>query len=246
MKNKIPQLMLLLIVPVLFLTACGQEGYKLISGSSNSSAALSLDCGDLCGTTAQSWSKVDLAGSVSGGPYDQTQLLSVNPADKTLRLRFRLPFALSGGEFRIEIPEIPGAFLSISESNTTLRQSTILVEIPLKYIIRGVQVGGEPKKLPNGNALPGIPGGELPELMVKIQRENLTFYVYLGVNAVGVFMPTPGFDPYFNLSFPIRSANERKVLGYLSTVAEKGTSSGGFFVSVVVPDDFARVIDDLL
>ena len=102
--------------------------------------------------------------------------------------------------------------------------------------------------MPNGDPLPAVPGGELPHLAVQ-NTSKVNFYAYGNVKYFALFVPTPGLNPFVNLTFPINNAAGTKTLGYLATVAQKVTGSttfdGGFYLAMVFPPELAAILDDL-
>jgi hypothetical protein len=107
------------------------------------------------------------------------------------------------------------------------------------------QVGLDPTTLPNGQPLPFTPGGEPPQVSFLVPNINRVVRVYLGVNVVGVFVESP-VDPMINLTFPIRNKAKTETIGYFSTVRRVTPFNGGFFVSLVMPNTIAGLLDDYL
>jgi hypothetical protein len=101
------------------------------------------------------------------------------------------------------------------------------------------------KRLPNGDPLPGVPGGELPSIGLELDQTDFFGNLYFGIETFAIFVPTPGFDPLLKLTFPIKNKSNRKTIGYISAVPEKAAFDGGFFLSLRVPDELARLIDGI-
>ena len=198
----------------------------------------------LCSTTPPAtpdnpWDQVDLNGSVSAGIFGSHQVIDIDQVNNLLLISVPLPVNPFGG-FSYDIPQLPGVEIALEQSGGS---DALVFKIPLKYIVRDAQLT-DVSKLPNGNPLPGVPGGELPRLGLKIFNSDV--YLYLGKGAVAVFVPTPQFNPYLNLTFPIKNKSQRKIIGYFASVAEQGVSPGGFFLSVVLPDEIQRIIDNII
>ncbi|MEK7356360.1 MAG: hypothetical protein AAB250_07915, partial [Bdellovibrionota bacterium] len=91
-----------------------------------------------------------------------------------------------------------------------------------------------------------VPDGELPSTAVQLTRTNTKATIYLAPSMVGVFVNS-SFNPYIDLTLPIRNEARTKTWGYFSTISEKnGAGSGGFFIAIKLPDDIARILEDIL
>ena len=241
--------MLMMGSVVLGLTACapGFKSANECSGSSCSQIAAGQP-GEGGSSTPQpqqpGWESVSMDGSINGGRFDRTQVVSIDRATKSLVVR--LPF-IPGVQVGIEAPlpirELPGASIGVELSPDGT--SHIVLRLPLERVLRGVDF--LPKgRLPNGDRLPAIPEGELPSLGLSFNRNpDLRGALYLSPTVVGLFINTK-FDPYIRLTLPIRDQARTKTYGYFTTIPAKAGSDGGFFLSVALPPELARSIDDLL
>lgn len=188
---------------------------------------------------------VDLTGKIQGGMYNNSVAMELDKQNHALILYLPVGTNMFIGNVSGSIPELPGAsFKTVKRQNGT---SVVALSIPIKYLIRGIDFL-DPAKLPNGDPLPEIPGGELPSLAIKLgDKENVNLYLYVGVSVVAVYVSSP-FNPYMDLTFPVTNKDETKVVGYFSTVSEKtkdGTKYlGGFFLSTIMPDEISRILDD--
>lgn len=191
------------------------------------------------------WDGITMDGSISGGRFDKTKTVEIDTKQKILVLR--LPF-IPGIQIGLQIPtnikEIPGATIGI-EPNDDGSSSSLVLRIPLEKVLRGVD--SLPKgRLPNGDRLPAIPDGELPSLGLSFNNQkDLRGALYLSPTVVGLFINTK-FDPYISLTLPIRDEARTQTFGYFTSVPAKPGYDGGFFLSIKLPDDLARAIDDLL
>ncbi|OQW48413.1 MAG: hypothetical protein A4S09_04340 [Proteobacteria bacterium SG_bin7] len=173
------------------------------------------------------------------------KLIGLNKADKAIVLT--IPFADNIlPELEVEIPQLPGAKL-VSRLNAE-QKTEIQFSVPIKYVLHGGDVG-DPERLPNGDPLPQIPGGELPAFEISIPIKNVTLHAYLGAEVLGIYVEVP-FDPYIKLTLPIKTnkkdGSAERTLGYLTSIPVKKPYRGGFFLSLKVPDDLARALDELL
>ena len=198
-----------------------------------------------------------------------------NPVDPVTQLDFKgrvesndannnaLAFDLdkSRGEFIIMIP-MPSAmpflpygafnnhpditFSSIVDGNG---RTKFAVRIPVKYIIKGATFLPA-AKLPNGDNLPAMPAGygELPSLALSFpQSENTQITVYIGINAVGLFVTVPEKIAIpFSFQLPIKNSDKSKTLGYITFVPQKGSYAPGLFLSTLIPPNMARILEDYL
>lgn len=216
-----------------------------INGQSCSAANGSLSGGGTNGgSTSGDWSAISMDGAINGGRFDRTKVVDIDKTAKTLIVR--LPF-IAGVQIGVEAPlpiqEIPGAMIGI-EPNTD-GSSALVLRLPLAKVLRGVDFL-QPGRLPNGDPLPAIPEGELPSLGLSLSRSaDIKGALYLSPSVVGLFVNTK-FDPTIRLTLPIRDQARTKTYGYFTSIPAKPGIDGGFFISIALPDDLARAIDDLL
>lgn len=168
-------------------------------------------------------------------------------------------FDKTRGEFIIMIPMPSGILFSPSGSFSNypdISFSPIIdstgrmkfaVRVPIKYVIKGASFL-PPSRLPNGDALPAMPAGygELPSLGLTFpQANNTQITLYIGVNAVGLFVGLPDNAALpFGFTLPIKNSAKTKTLGFLSYVPKKGTFPPGLFVSSLIPPSMARILED--
>lgn len=238
---------LLVFATVAPLVACspGFEAAKASCGAGTCSNG-SLDNGGNGGGIGNqpSWESISMDGSINGGRFDRTKAVEIDKVAKQLVIR--LPFIAGiqiGVQVPTQIPELPGATIGIEPGADGA--SSLVLRLPLDKVLRGVDF--LPKgRLPNGDALPAIPEGELPSLGLSFNNQrDLRGALYLSPTVVGLFINTK-FDPYIRLTLPIRDQARTRTYGYFTSIPAKPSFDGGFFLSVALPDDLARAIDDLL
>lgn len=232
-----------LIGTLVGLTGCS-SGFQASQSPTGSNSSSSVSGGGGSSTTdAQTAFKaLSIDGTVSG--YDGVQIVEI---DKTnMQLVIRLPSPIPSVTFTttsVAIQQIPGATLSVESLSTG--GSALVLRIPLSAVVKGVTLSS-PSKLPNGQDLPGIPDGELPSAAVTLSNTgSLNPTIYLGPSVVGIYVNSPYSIP-IGLTLPIKNAAHTRTWGYVSSITASGTDKGGFFVSLALPDDIARIIDDVL
>lgn len=123
------------------------------------------------------------------------------------------------------------------------------IRIPVKYVLKGVTTIN-PAKLPSGEPLPAMPAGrdELPSLALQFpQHNNVQIHLYIGVNALGMFMTLPNQASLplpFNLTLPLKNQSKTVTYGYLTYVTAKNGYDAGIFVSSLIPPEIARMLED--
>jgi hypothetical protein len=222
----------------------GFETSKSSCGSSESCQSGSLGTGGGTGDSHSSWESLSMEGSINGGRFDRSKAVELDKSARQLVLR--LPFIAGiqiGAQIPTQIPELPGATIGIEPAADGA--SSLVLRIPLEKVLKGAAF--LPKgRLPNGDALPAIPEGELPTLGLGFNNQrDLRGAIYLSPTVVGLFINTK-FDPYIRLTLPIRDQARTRTYGYFTSIPAKPNFDGGFFLSVALPDDLARAIDDLL
>lgn len=246
---------LALLLATVVLTSCSQSGFQTGQSSStaptnNTNSTDSTGTGGSGGSTTaptNSLDQVNLQGRVDSSQAEYKNTLAFD-FDKTR------------GEFIIMIPMPSGFIITPSGvfskypdiSLSTLYDPTsgrmkLAVRIPLKYVIKGLQ-NQPPSSLPNGDVLPAMPQGnqELPSLALNFpQQGNTQVSLYIGVNAIGLFMTLPS-NAAFPLQFtlPIKNADKTQTYGFLSYVPPKGQFPPGLFVSSIVPPKISKILED--
>lgn len=227
----------MLLPMVALVAACGQADLgSALSGMTGASKS-----NNSAGGIIDPWAGVETSASSSN--MFGTQGFEIDKNNNLLKLVVDLPVNIFGGSMRYDISELPGSFVAI-EPNPNSGQWQLSFNVPLQYLVKGVNLVG-PKTLPNGDDLPGVPGGEPPRIAGHIVKGKLDLYIYGSVKYFGIYVPTPGFNPFLDLTFPIKNKDKTKILGYFATVSEKRGFSGGLFISIVFPPELARVLDDL-
>jgi hypothetical protein len=244
MNNKITSLVMAAGLSTL-LTACGgSNGFQAASsvlGQNNSSSVGSGGSSTTTPAAPSAYQQLNYAGQISGGIYDKVQTISLDKTNNALIIALPIP-ANPMLEVSIEFPQLKGVELKAYQDNNG--NSYLAVSIPLSYVLHGVSTIPA-SALPSGDPLPQMPSGELPSLGLSITNSSVKVHLYIGVNAVGMFIET-NFNPYIGLTLPIKNSAGTQVLGYFSMIPQKGTYNGGFFMSAVLPNDVAKIIDDHL
>lgn len=241
------QLTLLSIFIALTSVGCGQN-YKAASLDTATNACIGEGCGSGGSqppTEDPRWNAIDLDGTVKAGSYGTHRVIEIDKVNKLLIIKIPVPGdILVGMSICYPLHQLPDADICIEQDPVTA-QYYLTSRIPLRYVVKGVDFA-DPERLPNGKPLPGIPGGELPQLGLNISRTPM--YLYLGKGAVGFFVPTPKYNRYLvlDLTFPIKNKSQRKTIGYFAVVASTILDDGGFFLSVVLPPDIQRILDDII
>lgn len=230
-------------------TACspGFEAGKALSSCGQNNCATDTPDGGAGGGgtgTSPGWEAVQMDGTINGGRFDQSKVVEIDRATKTLVIK--VPFIAGiqlGAEVPVAIRDIPGATFGIEMNSDG--SSALVLRLPLASVLKGIDTL-PPSRLPNGDRLPAIPEGELPSIGMTFNRSgSLRGALYLSPSVVGVFVATK-FDPFIRLTLPIRDEARTRTFGYFTSVPAKTGFDGGFFLSIALPDDLARAIDDLL
>jgi hypothetical protein len=222
-------------------------GLTACAGSGSGSAQMNLGSGNgAVDPNAQYWNAVDTKGFVAPNapsPFGNVQIISIDKTTETLSLMIPLPVNPFGGAMiSSPVPEVPGAVVGITQDSSGKWYLTYTM--PLSFLLKGIQYQN-PATLPNGNPLPQVPGGELPSLAGHVQNGKINFYIYGSVLYFALFVPTPGFNPFVTLTYPIQNSSGTKILGYVSTVPATATANGGIYVALIFPPELQRLLDNV-
>jgi hypothetical protein len=248
---------LVLLLAVVTLTNCSPNGFQ--SNSSNSSTP-NVANGINDGSNDSNNNNNGSNGSNSA--LDNIDLVGrVDSDNSNFKNALSFDFDKTHGEFIVMLPMPSGLMFTPPPGTFTnfpdIRFSTVMdgdtgklklaVRIPVKYIVKGIHTLPN-SSLPNGEPLPTMPAGqgELPSLAIELpQSGNLKLSLYIGVNAIGLFMTLPtNIAIPFGFQLPIRNKDKSKTLGYISYVPAKGSFAPGLFLSTIIPPAVSRVLED--
>ncbi len=235
----------ILITTTIFCTNCAKNEYINQALTASKTNGATTTSPDTTGLPVDPIAHLDFKGRVESS--DSTNDALAFDFDKTR------------GEFIIMIPMPSGILFSPSGSFSMYPDITFsplidssgrmkfAVRVPIKYVIKGA-TSLPPSRLPNGDDLPAMPAGyrELPSLGLSFPQQNNTqITLYIGVNAVGLFVSLPNNTALpFGFTLPIKNSDKTRTLGFLSYVPKKGTFTPGLFVSSLVPPNMARILED--
>lgn len=181
-------------------------------------------------------------GNLDGGQYDGAQVVVLDRPNKAIVFNIPLALDVNIGIAEGEVKRLPGTTFKTTTNADGAKFLTL--SVPLKYILKGTDLVAA--KLPNGDDLPAVPQREYPSVGLSLPNSNnVKIYLYLGVQVAAVFVETP-FNPYIDLTLPIRNEAKTRVVGHLGLVPAKNTFRGGVFVSSVLPNELAQALANFL
>ncbi len=246
--TKTTSLMIAMIATTSLLAGCSKDSFQAATGSSGSNSQGSSDnnSGQSTDTPKQpsAWDKLELNGAVGGTSYENEQVIALDKPNNALLLYLPLP----PGPFfdlYLDVPEVKG--VKIKTVMDSQQKGRIAVSIPLSLILKNSVLLPSASTLPGGRPLPHMPSGEYPSLGLGLKQDSTNkLYLYFGVNTVGLFIESSFFPEYFGVTAPVKNAAGTRTLGYFTIVPKAGAYNGGLFLSSVIPNDLAKIIDDHL
>lgn len=226
----------------LAISACGSK-----SGFDSGTAASGNNSGQgdvgSPGAPVNTWDKVDYQGKADGGPSDQKLVVYIDKVNQALLLVLPIP-VLIPIIAPMPIPQLEGAKLTTYTNNDG--SQNMAISIPLRKIIRGGSFMPN-ERLPNGDALPYVPAGELPGFAIEFpQMRNYQIHLYVGVNVAAAFVELPDVGLPIGFISPVKNATKTKIVGAVGYVVPKNNFDGGVYLAAQLPAELARVIDDLI
>ncbi|MGE5085674.1 MAG: hypothetical protein ACM3MG_05190 [Bacillota bacterium] len=192
---------------------------------------------------ANAYKALDMTGYVSGGLFDQAFAVDLDKVNDALIIGLPIP-AGPFTQLNVDIPQLKGA--KIKTYVDANGKGQVAISIPLHYVLHGVS-GISPSALPNGSPLPAMTTGEAPSLAFSLNNNSENkVRLYIGVDAVGMFIESSYIPSYLGLTLPIKNKDKTKILGYFTIVPKVGTYNGGLFVALPIPNSIAKIIDDHL
>jgi hypothetical protein len=241
---KVGSAVFLLTLVTLATSGCGQSFNDALGRGTSSTQSSNSGSSTGGATKTEVWSGVDTQGVASNFIFGTHQIFRIDTVNNLLILSIPIS-GMPFGTGAFPINQLPGATIMFTTSG-------IDITVPLKDLVKGVGFSN-PSTLPNGNPLPGIPGGELPRIGGTVQNSNFTLDIYGSVKYFAIFVPVPQLDKYLNyinliggqLTLPIMNKGKTKTLGYFSIIAPTGNFDGGFYLSLVFPPELAAALDNL-
>lgn len=240
-----------LVLAIAFMGCGPQNGFQTKSPPSGSSGSGVPDTPNPNNSfsDAELWSQVqdELSGRMKG--TTTSTLIAADSTQESLLLLF--PFqpllAIAGSFVSAEYPDI-----RVEKIRLETGEQALAVRIPFRYIFGNKSKMIPIDRLPNGDPLPAFPVGEIRGIAIRLGPSSSKFILnlYLGPQAVGAFIETPGFDlpSFFDWMDPIPIYNKARnmIIGYHKIVAEKGTFAGGYYVVARIPRETALKIQNLI
>ena len=245
-----------LIMSLALITACGGKspdatgGGNSGSGSTGPQSAQSTPDTGTGSTASQQLQQMNMTSAVD----DSSNLLGFNGAvavdlDKkngVIILMMPMPsgFIFTPSGVFSKYPDI--TFGPVYDASGKMK---IAVRIPVKYILKGLSLVPA-ATLPNGDPLPAMPTGQgqLPSLALNFPvNGNTQIVLYIGVDALGLFINLPSnlaLPIPMNITLPLKNSDKSRFLGDLTYVNAKGSYPPGLFIATIIPNDFARILED--
>ncbi|KYG68209.1 hypothetical protein AZI87_02835 [Bdellovibrio bacteriovorus] len=242
------RLLVMALMTTSLLAACSKGGFETLATDGNSGQG-SVTPGDDSGQgtpppVPSAFDKLDMNAYVGSGTYENEQVLALDKANKALLLYLPLPPGPFSSVY-IDVPSVKG--VSVKTVLDSQQKARVAVSIPLRLIVKDKVTLPPATTLPGGRTLPMMPSGEYPSLALGLnQNSSNKIYLYLGVNAVGLFVESSFFPEYVGITAPIKNQAGTRTLGYFTIVPKQGVNNGGLFLSFLMPNDLAAIIDDHL
>lgn len=236
------KIFIFLAAMIIFAVGCQKTGL-----SSSSLPTAETSSGLSSGENLQETDKtipesLSFKGNLDGGQYDGAQVVVLDRPHKAIVFNIPLALDVNIGIAEGEVKRLPGTTFKTTTNADGAKFLTL--SVPLKYILKGTDLVSA--KLPNGDDLPAVPQREYPSVGLSLPNSNnVKIYLYLGVQVAAIFVETP-FNPYIDLTLPIRNEAKTRVVGHLGLVPAKNTFRGGVFVSSVLPNELAQALANFL
>lgn len=196
---------------------------------------------------AAAFNKIDMTGLVASPAQASTNgslAVTIDKVNQTLLLSIPMTLPILTASVNINLPQYPDIQIFTGTDSNGVNHLT--ASIPLKYIVKGVAFGN-PQKLPNGQALPYFVDGEAPSTAFVIDAiKNVKVNLYMSSSSIGLFVSNPQIPTYLGFTYPIKNADQTKIIGSFSLVQKTTLGDGGFYVATRIPDEIAKIIDDYI
>ena len=224
------------------LAGCGSgfssdDGPLLDQGSSSTGDG---DSGSNTPPASSDFLKIDLTGFISGGAYNRVWTFNLDKTNNALFMNIPVP-GNPALNFISAIAQISGGV--IKGYQDTQQKSFVALSIPLKHVVKTSSLPAA--RLPNGDALPSMPSASAPALGLDLgEGIEQKAYVYFGTNAVGLYIESSYIPSTGGMTLPIKNDAGTRIMGYFTTVTQKGSSKGGLFVTLLISSEIAKILSD--
>lgn len=232
-----------LLAATLFLVSACSKGFDSSGGGSTSGGSDNGSQGTDGGSTGAAIDSVDMKGYSSGGESEGALVVDFDKVSKVIIVSVPITLGGLGLSINVTHPKYPDIqFYTYPDNNGMNR---LAVRVPAKYILRGIQLG-TPTTLPNGQIIPFL-GGELPSTSVDVDiNKKSKAYLYIGSGAVALYISHASIPEYLSVYHSIRNKAGTKVIGSVGVAQKTAVGPGGFVVSMKIPPQFAKIIDDYI
>lgn len=237
----------LVLSSLLLTSACGGRSGFSTAGAGADGTSQGQGTGgnnsETPGASTPTWEKVEMNGYPAGGNYDGRLVIYIDKQNQSLLMVLPIP-VLIPIIAQVPIPDLEGAYLTSHEDSNGGK--SLAINIPLRHIVREGKFMPD-QKLPNGDPLPFVPAGELPGFAIEFpQMPKYQIHLYVGVNVAAAFVELPDFGLPFGWTSKVKNQSKTKVVGAIGYVPPKNNYDGGMYIAAQLPDDLARVIDELI
>ncbi|WII73195.1 hypothetical protein QJS83_04825 [Bdellovibrio sp. 22V] len=253
--SKLTNTMMILAATSL-LAACGnQGGFQTLPSTISDNTGQGSTGGDNSGGSTPTpkpptaYDKLEMNGVVSGTSYENERVIALDKANNALLLYLPLPPGPFSNLY-IDVPNAKG--VKVTTVLDSQQKARVAVSIPLRLLAKDKLSFPSSSTLPGGRPLPMMPSGEMPSLALGLNpNSDNKVYLYFGVNAVGMFVESSFFPELpgginLGITVPIKNQAGTRTLGYFTIVPKSGVNNGGLFLSFILPNDLAKIIDDHL
>ncbi len=238
---------LILILVGFSIMACAPQGFD--SQSLLASSTLQNNQDPLAGGDASknpSPNEMGIIESMKSSDQSYNSQVYIDKLNWMLVLKIPLGFNPFIDVTQLNLPRIKDGEVS-TEIDSNLN-AFVVVKLPLKNVLRGVDLLETATKLPNGDVLPKMPAGEPASLGLTLSaKKNVKMNIYIAIEAVGVFVETPFDYPFPGyLSLPLKNEAQTQILGWFTLVPRKNNFNSGFFISFKLPLEVSEILNKYL
>ena len=230
---------LLISMFFVFITGCG-DGFQSTPSSDPGNGAQDTPAPSI----EDRWNEVDAGGKVEGnGEFGQHQVLQLDPVHRAIVVSLPVRHNDLFQPFQAPIEELPGA--SFEFVQLTERKWAMQFTIPAYYVLK--KVGFGMAGLPNGEALPYVPGGVLPSLGFSLGSSGLDLFTYFGLGRVAMYLEVP--IPLFRFKWNVLNKQDER-FGEFHTFPQSEVDGveypGGVYLVLRLPSKLADELRQLL
>lgn len=187
--------------------------------------------------------QIEMTGYLDSALLRNYKSLDIDMARKSLKLAMPVPNLLTLS-WQQKLKELPGAEVKVYLDKVLggIVELSIPLTLLLEKTLDSATTKGGDRAI---GQITGLDSRDMSEFVVLMPEKSFKLRLYKGTAKVAMLVEVP-YDPLKRLAIPIKNKiplqMKRETLGYVHTVPQHGSVSGGFLMSAEVPKKVLEIL----